>query len=550
MPLAHCDSRALLIGSGQYRHLEPVPTVPTTLRDLDTMLIDRCGMQPSQIRLVEDPENIVDFGREVADVTRSVGPDGVLLFYYVGHGLLDNLADDFYLSCNSTDPDQDYLRFSALRYEQVRQAVLSSKARARIVILDCCYAGRAVNRLGDVGDLGRLQISGTSVLAACAATELALAPESAAHTAFTGELIRYVTDGDVGAGECLDVGRIGRQVQLALWSRGGQRPSIQHSDGSERLLFARNARWRDPGLDRPSPYADPQSVGSPVRTADGQPGDSAGYPSRAESVLRELPETRWRRAYRRDDVARWVYAVDNPAWDSRALPGELASTPRFGTVLGGYRRDKVDALARTFARVSPDRLMRQDADGQPSAYSTGLLNILSQTPNARIELDADDLQMSREWCRVPESDRIVAAVPIGVKRHAGWITITDWGFRFHGTKSGLAIRHSDLNSVAISVVKSWNEMSASDYSWIYSDFCVHYRNDRLSIGGTPADVGLHEAICEALCRINCLNASIRDIACSDRRRYWTTDIDPWGHLTPIPLHEPHHEKVRPGLIKI
>jgi hypothetical protein len=263
------------------------------------------------------------------------------------------------------------------------------------------------------------------------------------------------------------------------------------------------------------------------------PEASASRPSTAESLLSELPRTRWR-AYRKDDVERWAYAVDNPAWDSAPLPGHLALVPRFGTAFGGYRRDEVDAFARTFVQVSPDQLMRPAADGGQSAYATALLDILSRTPDARTAMDAAGLEQLRERCRVPESDRVVAAVQAG----AGWIVVTDWGFRFHSRRSALAVRHSDLDGVAVSVFKSWSDVG--DFSAIRSDLCVRFRGELLSIGGAPVDVDRHVAICRALSRINCLNAGARGIACSGEKRFWISDVDPWERRTRIPLHDGDH----------
>ena len=76
-----------------------------------------------------------------------------------------------------------------------------------VVILDCCFAGRAINTLASydaedqAADLASVQ--GGCVLAAAARDELALAPLNSVRTAFTGELVDYLDYGDPGGPQWL-----------------------------------------------------------------------------------------------------------------------------------------------------------------------------------------------------------------------------------------------------------------------------------------------------------------------------------------------------------
>ena len=79
--------------------------------------------------------------------------------------------------------------------------MLDSRAMRRIVILDCCYSGRALGQMFDrisaVAD--EASAEGTFVLAATAENKTALAPPGQQYTAFTNELLNVIHDGIPGA---------------------------------------------------------------------------------------------------------------------------------------------------------------------------------------------------------------------------------------------------------------------------------------------------------------------------------------------------------------
>src|SRR6266478_354751 len=69
----------------------------------------------------------------------------------------------------------------------------------KILILDCCFSGRAIQfAMGTEDDLLRSNLSdieGTYVLTSTRANQLAVAPIGKKYTAFTGELLRALKRG-------------------------------------------------------------------------------------------------------------------------------------------------------------------------------------------------------------------------------------------------------------------------------------------------------------------------------------------------------------------
>jgi tetratricopeptide (TPR) repeat protein len=79
-------------------------------------------------------------------------PDDTLLFYYSGHGVLDDQGN-IYLALSDTDPQKPYIRgYSFGDLTMMIERTISTRV---IVILDCCYSGSAKLGKGSEEDAAR-----------------------------------------------------------------------------------------------------------------------------------------------------------------------------------------------------------------------------------------------------------------------------------------------------------------------------------------------------------------------------------------------------------
>jgi hypothetical protein len=163
--------------------------VGTTLGGLRSALIERCGVPETAITVVSDPETLTDLGAAVSDLAaRAV--------YYVGHGLVSTTGA-LYLATKSSRQHAWTIEHTALAYDTVRRYLLASRARSVVVVLDCCFAGRAVAGLNAATYLADLtEVTGAFVLTVAGREEVALAPPGSPHTAFSGALLTLLRDGD------------------------------------------------------------------------------------------------------------------------------------------------------------------------------------------------------------------------------------------------------------------------------------------------------------------------------------------------------------------
>ncbi|MFD5874667.1 hypothetical protein [Streptomyces sp. NPDC060322] len=266
--LAAAGAHAVLFGS--HRHvsgseLHDLPSVATTLDDLETALRDVCGVPPEHVhRIPADADT-----EEVLGVIERVAREatGVVYVHYVGHGLLGP-RDELYLATHGTRSPEEISR--AVPYHTV-QGLLSACAGGGIVVLDCCYSGRA-----DVPDgsgvpaqepFVSVRPDGSLLLSATSRYDLSFAPEERRHTLFSGRLLGLLTEGDPAGPPWLTMDSLYSALDRAF-AEGPIRPRRQSEGSLGSLLIARNrayresvdtshdgAAWRDdPPADVPCPY--------------------------------------------------------------------------------------------------------------------------------------------------------------------------------------------------------------------------------------------------------------------------------------------------------
>jgi len=240
-PFDYSESRAVLIGTSEYQD-ERFPALPAADNSLEGMRQiltnpELCGWPASRVKqLSNESDNrqlIVKLRKWARETT------GVFLLYYVGHGTPGETGPCLTL----TDTQEEHPDATGLEYRHVRKALLETRARVKIVILDCCYAGRAVPPVQS-GQSLFTDIGGTFVLAA--ADHAAHVPENQelACTSFTGELLDLIRKGIADGPEELTLEDIYRHLRARLGEVDLPEPNCGGTDTAGAFRFARNAAFR------------------------------------------------------------------------------------------------------------------------------------------------------------------------------------------------------------------------------------------------------------------------------------------------------------------
>lgn len=270
--LADPGTRVVLMGTGTHgaeSGLPSVPEVSSTLTDLGQALVQRCGLAEDNLRIVVDPANPSEMGTVLAEAAEQA--TGVLLVFFVGHGMLGP-GGDLYLATRSTDIRPSRLAHTATAYAALRNSLLDSNAAATVVLLDCCFSGRAVRVLGSAEDAASwlTEIRGTYVLTSAAGEQLALVPEGEPHTAFTGELIRLLWEGDPAGPAQVTLDHVYRYLCRALPARNCPRPHCLAEEASGQLVLTANRA-----------YHPPEPAGKETVEPESEPGEVCPYPGMA-----------------------------------------------------------------------------------------------------------------------------------------------------------------------------------------------------------------------------------------------------------------------------
>ncbi|MGW1375197.1 caspase, EACC1-associated type [Streptomyces sp. NPDC002446] len=271
------SSRALLIGVHDYEQLTDLPAVARNLAGLKRAFTDAAlwGLPDAHCVLLSQPTSAA----AVLDTLHGVAlqTTDTLVVYYAGHGLTDPYSDELYLALPGSDQRRLY---SALPYEWVRRAMLDPRIRARrkVVILDCCYSGRALlggmSGTDQVAD--RALIEGTCLMAASAETRTALSPPGEEFTAFTGELITLLSEGIEDGPPLLDMHTLFRHLHGTLAAKGRPLPQQRNRNTGGLIALVRNRAHLPGGRDAqdheaPPPPPDPPPAPPEPRPAPPEP---------------------------------------------------------------------------------------------------------------------------------------------------------------------------------------------------------------------------------------------------------------------------------------
>ncbi|MEU6419768.1 caspase family protein [Streptomyces spiralis] len=229
-------SRAVLIGVTHFPEspeLADLPAVRENVASLWRRLTHTATgvFRPEYCEVADPAGTTADIGRAIGKAAAEASD--VLLIYYAGHGLVDDRGR-LYLATNATRADAP--KYSALGVDLLREDLGGSAAAARVLILDCCFSGRAIEVMtGEEGLVdGQLSIAGTYTMTSSSANAPSYALAGERHTAFTGALLAALD-----SPQPLTLDEVYRRVAADLQSRGLPRPRQRATDTAAGLSLAR-----------------------------------------------------------------------------------------------------------------------------------------------------------------------------------------------------------------------------------------------------------------------------------------------------------------------
>jgi Caspase domain len=233
-------SRAVLIGVGNYVELDSLRGVHEGAKALRIALTHPQYGSLDWDRCVLMPENA---SRE--DVGRAIGlaaaaAEDMLLIYFSGHGLRGLRRHDLHLAVAATR--QRDVTFSSIKYDDIRDVVLNSNAKSKVIILDCCFSGRALGQpmAGDDSIVEEIEIEGTAVLTSVPPNHYSIVLPNEKYPAFTGRLVTLLRDGIPDGPDLLGLQVLHRSLHRSLIAAGLRPPQARLDSLLDELGLVRN----------------------------------------------------------------------------------------------------------------------------------------------------------------------------------------------------------------------------------------------------------------------------------------------------------------------
>ncbi len=176
--------KALVVGINNY------PTAPLRgcLNDAlafgNTLEVNGDGSPNFDVRLITDVETKSELRGQIRELF--AGDSETALFYYSGHGFFDDLGGGFIVTPDYQQNDE------GVSMDEILNIANESKAKNRIIILDCCHSGSFGSPQMSGGKNAQIG-EGVSILTASKSDEVSL--EINGHGVFTNLLLDALQGG-------------------------------------------------------------------------------------------------------------------------------------------------------------------------------------------------------------------------------------------------------------------------------------------------------------------------------------------------------------------
>ena len=236
-PLA---SRAVLVGTSKYDHQSDLPAVENNLSKLAELFTDKqfCGLLDQNCIVVSNPKTGPELIDPIADAAEEA--TDMLIVYFAGHGMPHSTGHELCLGLVGSKSGRMYQWVS---YSDIQTEIRESRARRKLVILDCCYSGRATaGIMGDEDLTGQIansaNLPGVYLMASTASNKTSQSGDI--FTAFTGELIALIQNGMPKCGDLLSVDDLFAGTIEALFGKGLPLPQKREKDHGAGFHLFRN----------------------------------------------------------------------------------------------------------------------------------------------------------------------------------------------------------------------------------------------------------------------------------------------------------------------
>lgn len=241
-------TRAILLGVSTYpadpENLPFLRGVANNVEVLGQILVDTkiVGLPASSVHVLpEELDNsaILESIKDVSDEATDT-----FLFYYAGHGII---GPDGSLFLGTRTSKYKNAELNSLEFEKIRVLIRACRAKRKILIIDSCFSGRALDLMGPEGTLLAAALDVESeipagIFAVASAPSNKAARDGPEFTEYTKRLLSVLQNGIDGYPEVLTLDDIFGATERLVKIAGLPKPQRVQRQSAGRLRFAIN-QW-------------------------------------------------------------------------------------------------------------------------------------------------------------------------------------------------------------------------------------------------------------------------------------------------------------------
>lgn len=274
----------LLIGVSKYRkigdsilELDNIPNVVHNIKGLKELFRSPSyfGVPEHNIKVLLDDQSSISknsIERTLFYLKSNSAHADLLIVYYAGHGAVHPVSRDFYLTASYSTIDS--LDIDAVNSKFFKEyAILSPKAKQKIIILDSCYSGRILESKGRLGssyadksiineqvrnflvdEENQRKIAGTFIMTSSSAKKQSRFDPNNPEipTYFTQQLINKIIEGSKNSHEYITVNEVFESAKKYFihWDKSNSNSNISvpipkkfASDDASKIPFVKNIQY-------------------------------------------------------------------------------------------------------------------------------------------------------------------------------------------------------------------------------------------------------------------------------------------------------------------
>lgn len=263
-------NRALVVGVSEYDRIRPevpdgvpglLPAVRHNRNQLRDALHGTGVLEEHEIVVCPSPSQDA-FNEALHRVADEA--EGLLLFYFAGHGIVPSAGDELFLQMRNAHivPGRHDVFPGAIQFTQVLAQLVGGRAERIVVILDCCYAGNAAGVWQNFDPAGRHRVR---LLMSVQSNRLIDSGDGTVPTPFTRELVKLLRRQAAAPGELQEVSLLALFSALKAQMSKAKYKTVDGEPQEPQAMWNPDTTVGLPAVDEGRRVPDPGSTSLPER---------------------------------------------------------------------------------------------------------------------------------------------------------------------------------------------------------------------------------------------------------------------------------------------